>query len=73
MFEQTGAGTSMSTLGMPDLGIANGTDMVRNAGMIASLDPNIPVIADAGAFSRLARYSTFTDPVQTWATAAPST
>ena len=37
----------MSCLGMPDLGLANCTDMVRNAGMIASLDPSIPVIADA--------------------------
>lgn len=44
---QTGAGTSMSCLGMPDLGLTNCTDMVRNAGMIASLDPSIPVIADA--------------------------
>ncbi|CAK3991600.1 related to carboxyphosphonoenolpyruvate phosphonomutase [Lecanosticta acicola] len=36
----------MSTLGMADLGIANGTDMIRNAGMIVSLDPDIPLIAD---------------------------
>lgn len=63
----------MSTLGMPDLGIANGTDMVRNAGMIASLDPNIPVIADAGTSRLHLRCSTLTDAFQTWATVVPST
>lgn len=43
----TGAGTAMSVLGMPDLGLTTVDDMVRNAGMIASLDRNVPVIADA--------------------------
>lgn len=37
----------MSVLGMPDLGLTTVDDMVRNAGMIASLDRNVPVIADA--------------------------
>ncbi len=44
---QTGAGTTMSRLGMPDLGVATLNDMRENAGMIASLDPTVPVIADA--------------------------
>lgn len=44
---QTGAGTTMSRLGMPDLGIATLNDMRDNAGMIASLDRSIPLIADA--------------------------
>ncbi|OAA55552.1 Pyruvate/Phosphoenolpyruvate kinase [Niveomyces insectorum RCEF 264] len=43
----TGAGTAASVLGMPDLGITNLTDMATNAGMIAGLDPTVPVIADA--------------------------
>ncbi|CZT20845.1 related to carboxyphosphonoenolpyruvate phosphonomutase [Ramularia collo-cygni] len=43
----TGAGTSMSRLGMADLGLANYTDMLTNASMIASIDPSVPVIADA--------------------------
>ncbi|ERT01381.1 methylisocitrate lyase [Sporothrix schenckii 1099-18] len=43
----TGAGTAASVLGMPDLGITNMTDMATNAGMIAGLDPTVPVIADA--------------------------
>lgn len=37
----------MSVLGMPDLGLTTVDDMARNAGMIASLDRNVPVIADA--------------------------
>jgi 2-methylisocitrate lyase-like PEP mutase family enzyme len=44
---QTGAGTAVSTLGMPDLGLATADDMVRNASMIASLDRSVPVVADA--------------------------
>lgn len=44
---QTGAGTAMSVLGLPDLGLTTVDDMVRNAGMIASLDRTVPVIADA--------------------------
>lgn len=43
----TGAGTSMSRLGMADLGLANMTDMLSNASMIASLSPSTPLIADA--------------------------
>lgn len=43
----TGAGTNMSRLGMADLGIATMNDMHANAAMISSLDPSIPVIADA--------------------------
>ena len=43
----TGAGTTMSRLGMPDLGIATLNDMRDHAAMIASLDPSVPLIADA--------------------------
>ena len=44
---QTGAGTTMSRLGMADLGIATLNDMRDNAAMIASLDRSVPLIADA--------------------------
>ena len=44
---KTGAGTALSKLGMPDLGLATLNDMRENAGMIASLNRNIPLIADA--------------------------
>ncbi|KAL2011397.1 hypothetical protein VTN00DRAFT_4115 [Thermoascus crustaceus] len=43
----TGAGTTISRLGMPDLGIATLNDMRDNAAMIAGLDPSVPLIADA--------------------------
>ncbi|KAK3710420.1 hypothetical protein LTR37_010263 [Vermiconidia calcicola] len=43
----TGAGTSMSRLGMADLGLTTFTDMHAHAAMIASLNPSVPVIADA--------------------------
>ncbi|KAK5046835.1 hypothetical protein LTR84_007189 [Exophiala bonariae] len=43
----TGAGTSMSRLGWADLGMATLNDMRSNAEMIASLDPSVPLIADA--------------------------
>ncbi|KAI0843535.1 Phosphoenolpyruvate/pyruvate domain-containing protein [Hypoxylon sp. FL0890] len=43
----TGAGTAASRLGQPDLGLTTVEDMATNAGMIAGLDRNIPVIADA--------------------------
>ncbi|KAM7220770.1 Pyruvate/Phosphoenolpyruvate kinase-like domain containing protein [Rhypophila decipiens] len=43
----TGAGTSISLLGQPDLGLTPVTDMIRNASMIASLDRSVPLIADA--------------------------
>jgi 2-methylisocitrate lyase-like PEP mutase family enzyme len=44
---QTGAGTTMSRLGMADMGIATQSDMLANAAMIASLSPSTPLIADA--------------------------
>lgn len=37
----------MSRLGMADLGLATFTDMHQNASMIASINPSVPVIADA--------------------------
>jgi len=43
----TGAGTSISRLGWADLGMATLNDMQSNAEMIASLNPSVPVIADA--------------------------
>ncbi|KAK4542752.1 hypothetical protein LTR36_006128 [Oleoguttula mirabilis] len=43
----TGAGTSMSRLGMADLGLTTFVDMHQNASMIASINPSVPVIADA--------------------------
>ena len=43
----TGAGSAASVLGMPDLGVMTMDAMLRNATMIASLDRNVPVIADA--------------------------
>ncbi|KAH7155940.1 carboxyphosphonoenolpyruvate mutase [Dactylonectria macrodidyma] len=43
----TGAGTSASVLGQPDLGLVTLPEMANNAGMIASLDRQVPVIADA--------------------------
>ncbi|EXJ83388.1 methylisocitrate lyase [Capronia coronata CBS 617.96] len=43
----TGAGTSMSRLGWADMGIATLNDMRANAEMIASLNPAVPLIADA--------------------------
>ena len=42
----TGAGTTVSRLGYPDLGLATMTEMVSNAAAIAAT-VNIPVIADA--------------------------
>lgn len=43
----TGAGTTMSRLGMADLGVATFNDMRDNAGMIAGLSRTVPLIADA--------------------------
>ncbi|KAF2792348.1 carboxyvinyl-carboxyphosphonate phosphorylmutase [Melanomma pulvis-pyrius CBS 109.77] len=43
----TGAGTTMSRLGMADMGIATMNDMRDNASMIANIDPDTPLIADA--------------------------
>lgn len=48
MLHQTGSGTSMSRLGMADLGLASlKNDMRDNAAMIGSLDQTVPLIADA--------------------------
>ena len=44
---QSGAATTASRLGLPDLGFAGLTEFVTNGGMIASLDPTVPLIADA--------------------------
>ncbi|KAI1281654.1 methylisocitrate lyase [Xylaria sp. FL0933] len=43
----TGAGVSMSRIGMADLGLATQTEMVDTAGMIANIDLKTPLIADA--------------------------
>lgn len=43
----TGAGTSMSRIGMADLGLATLNDMKENAEMISNLDQSVPLIADA--------------------------
>jgi 2-methylisocitrate lyase-like PEP mutase family enzyme len=43
----TGAGTSLSRLGIADLGLATQDTMVSNAATIAALRPDVPVIADA--------------------------
>ncbi|TFY72153.1 hypothetical protein EVG20_g845 [Dentipellis fragilis] len=44
---QSGAATTASRLGQPDLAIATLNDFVQSAQMICSLDPTTPVIADA--------------------------
>lgn len=43
----TGAGTAASRLGMPDIGVAGLTDMHANASLIANLNAQVPLIADA--------------------------
>ncbi|OLN87959.1 2,3-dimethylmalate lyase [Colletotrichum chlorophyti] len=43
----TGAGTSASKLGQPDLGFATLNDMRSHAEMLANLDPTVPLLADA--------------------------
>ncbi|KAK7531452.1 putative carboxyphosphonoenolpyruvate phosphonomutase [Phyllosticta citribraziliensis] len=43
----TGAGTTASRLGHADLGIATQHDMAAHSSMIASLKPEVPLIADA--------------------------
>lgn len=45
----TGAGMTCSRLGLPDLAYATQDDFVAQAGMIASCDRSIPVIADGEA------------------------
>jgi len=42
----TGAGTSASRLGEPDIGLAELADMRAQADMLANLDPHTPLIAD---------------------------
>lgn len=37
----------MSRLGMADLGVATMNDMRDHAAMIASIDPTVPLVADA--------------------------
>jgi len=44
---QSGAATTASRLGIPDLAIATMNDFVQSAQMVCSLDPTVPVIADA--------------------------
>ncbi|KAJ6491797.1 Pyruvate/Phosphoenolpyruvate kinase-like domain-containing protein [Mycena vitilis] len=44
---QSGAATTASRLGQPDLAIATLNDFVEAAEMVCSLDPTVPVIADA--------------------------
>jgi len=44
---QSGAATTASRLGAPDLALASLNDFVQNGAMISSLDPTVPVIADA--------------------------
>lgn len=44
---QSGAATTASRLGQPDLAIATLNDFVDAASMVCSLDPTTPVIADA--------------------------
>ena len=43
----SGAATTASRLGQPDLAIATLNDFVQSAQMVCSLDPTVPVIADA--------------------------
>ncbi|KJA28887.1 hypothetical protein HYPSUDRAFT_176857 [Hypholoma sublateritium FD-334 SS-4] len=44
---QSGAATTASRLGQPDVAIATMNDFVGAAQMVCSLDPTVPVIADA--------------------------
>ncbi|KAH9006176.1 Pyruvate/Phosphoenolpyruvate kinase-like domain-containing protein [Lactarius hatsudake] len=44
---QSGAATTASRLGQPDLAISTLNDFVQSAQMVCSLDPTCPVIADA--------------------------
>ncbi|EKM82203.1 hypothetical protein AGABI1DRAFT_112288 [Agaricus bisporus var. burnettii JB137-S8] len=43
----SGAATTASMLGQPDLAIATQNDFVQNASMIAGLNPQVPLICDA--------------------------
>ncbi|ORY28948.1 oxaloacetate acetylhydrolase [Naematelia encephala] len=44
---QSGAATTASRLGLPDIAFAGLTDFVANGQMIANIDPRVPLIADA--------------------------
>jgi 2-methylisocitrate lyase-like PEP mutase family enzyme len=44
---QSGAATTASRLGQPDVAIATMNDFVEAAQMVCSLDPTVPIIADA--------------------------
>ncbi|EJD53670.1 oxaloacetate acetylhydrolase [Auricularia subglabra TFB-10046 SS5] len=44
---QSGAATTASRLGMPDLAIATLNDFAESAAMVTNLDPSVPLIADA--------------------------
>ncbi|KAF7981589.1 hypothetical protein HWV62_32636 [Athelia sp. TMB] len=44
---QSGAATTASRLGQPDLAIATINDFLGSAEMVCSIDPTVPVIADA--------------------------
>lgn len=46
-YHHSGAATTASRLGQPDLAIATLNDFVDAAEMVCSLDPQVPVIADA--------------------------
>lgn len=43
----SGAATTASRLGMPDVAIATQNDFVDAASMVCGIDPTMPVIADA--------------------------
>jgi 2-methylisocitrate lyase-like PEP mutase family enzyme len=45
--QPSGAATTASRLGQPDLAIATLNDFVQAGQMVASLNPSTPVIADA--------------------------
>ena len=47
LLPHSGAATTASRLGQPDLAIATLNDFVQSAQMVCSLDPTMPVIADA--------------------------
>jgi 2-methylisocitrate lyase-like PEP mutase family enzyme len=47
IYVYSGAATTASRLGQPDLAIATLNDFVQSAQMVCSLDPHMPVIADA--------------------------
>ena len=47
LVNHSGAATTASRLGMPDLAIATLNDFVQSAQMVCSLSPSTPVIADA--------------------------